>query len=100
MGKGTYDYDSAAVIREARKFKRCYEALDADALPNMERARAQLEGNFEGQAAAALEARLSEMLNEIRTLRGSCSGMYSALMDFAEALERADEQVAQLMGGN
>lgn len=92
-----YEYDSEAVRREARKFKKCCEQLDDSAIPRVKRIRADLEGNFEGETADALDGRLAEMANQIASLRGGCYSMYSTLMSYADALERADEKVAEML---
>lgn len=98
MRANGYEYDSDAVRAEARKFRQCCEDLEARALPRVKSISADLEDDFSGAAADALGRRLSELQEQIRALRGGCGGMYSALMNYAEALERADREVAEMFG--
>jgi uncharacterized protein YukE len=97
MSNVSYDYDTAAIRREAHKILQCRNYLVSDAMPCVKNVRARLDGNFEGQAADALEESLGKEQARLRTLGDDLSGLYSALMRFADALERADQQVADLM---
>lgn len=99
MSATKYDYDSTAVRREARKFKKCSEMLEQRAMPQAKSIGAQLDGNFRGQAADALDERLSQMQSQIRSLRARCDNMYSVLMKYADELERLDAEFAQMLGG-
>ena len=98
MGTISYNYDTAAIRREARKLKSCYERLADSAVPRVNGVRAKLEGEFEGRAAAALDSRLLQMWAEVKGLSTEIKGLYTALMRYADALEEADERMARLMG--
>lgn len=98
MGTISYNYDTAAIRREARKLKSCYERLTDSAIPRVNGARSRLEGEFEGRAADALDSRLLQMRAEVKSLSNAIKGLYTALMRYADALEEADERMARLMG--
>lgn len=91
------EYDSEAVRREARKFMRCCEQLDESALPRVKSIRAELNENFQGRTADALQERLEQTTEKIRSLYNGCGSMYSALMRYADALEEADRRVAEML---
>lgn len=99
MSDKQYDYDSAAVRREARKFRDCCETLEGRALPKVRSIRGQLEGNFIGKAANALDRCLDDAETQIKALRNNCNSMYRALNSYADALEKADDEIARSMGG-
>ena len=95
---GGYTYDTAAIRREASKFKRCCECIENAALPRVKDAGAKLDGGFEGRAADALRVRLLETQTRLNDLRDGCGNIYAALMRYADALEAADARVSQMMG--
>ena len=99
MSTGGYDYDTAAIRREARKIKRCCDCLSQSAIPETEKTRRILDGNFAGQAAEALDARLVSLTKDIGSLRSNLNSVYTALMRFADELERRDAELARIMGG-
>lgn len=99
MSPGGYDYDTAEIRREARKIKRCCDCIAQSAIPEAEKTRQILDGNFEGQTAEALDARLVSLTKDIGLLRNNLSSVYTALMRFADELERRDAELARIMGG-
>ena len=99
MNMSGYDYDTAAIRAEARKIKRCCDCLSQSAIPEAERTRQILDGNFAGLAADALDARLVSMAKDIGSLRSSLNSVYVALIKFADELERRDAEIARIMGG-
>lgn len=98
MRDNQFEYDSTAVRREARKFRDCCEKLDGRALPKVRAIRNQLDGNFVGEAATALGRCLDDAEKQIKTLSGNCRSMCNALNNYAAALERADAEIAQMLG--
>lgn len=95
-GSDGVTYDTAAIRREAGKLRSCASTV-ADALDSTNELRSRLDGNFEGDAAKALDARLMEMRSQLRTLCKGMDGLSRALLQFAAALEVADEKVADMM---
>lgn len=99
MGIGVYDYDTAAIRREAQKIKRCCDCIKQSAIPEAEKTRQILDGNFIGEAADALDERLVLLKKEIGTLGNNLNTVYTALMRFADELERRDAEIARIMNG-
>lgn len=99
MRTGGYDYDTAEIRREARKIKRCCDSIAQSAIPETNKTRQILDGNFEGAAADALDARLVSLTKDIETLRKNLNTVYKALMRFADELERRDAELARIMAG-
>lgn len=99
MSSGGYDYDTAAIRREARKIKRCCDCLKQSAIPEAEKTRQILDGNFAGRAADALDARLISLTKDIGSLQSNLNSVYTALTRFADELERRDAEIARIMGG-
>ena len=93
----SYNYDTTAIRREARKLKSCYERLTDSAMPRVNGARSKLDGNFMGRTADALDESLARTQTQLKALSRDINGLYAALMRFADALEEADDRVAQLM---
>lgn len=98
MSTISYNYDTAAIRREAKKLKSCYDRLNDSALPRVKGIQSRLEGSFEGRTADALNTRLKGLRTEMAALSGEINGLYAALMNYANALEEADERLVRLMG--
>lgn len=98
MGTIRYDYDTAAVRTEARKLKKCFDRLNGSEIQRVKNVRARLDDGFEGSAAAALDGRLVQIQTEVRQLSGEIYSLYVGLMKYADALEKADESIAQMLG--
>ena len=97
MGKVNYDYDTAAIRREARRIRDCSNRMESSAFQRVKDARAKLEGNFEGRTADALDESLNQTQSKLKALNAELKALYSALMSFADALEEADEQIARIL---
>lgn len=96
MCPGDYEYDTAAIRREARKILRCCDQLEDSALPRVNSARSKLEDNFMGRAADELDNSLDKAKSKVNALRSELMNLYRALDRFADALEEADERMADL----
>jgi len=96
MCPAEYDYDTAAIRREARKILRCCEQLEDSALPRVANARAKLDDNFMGRAADELDNSLEKAKQKVNALRSELMGLYRALNRFADDLEAADQRLAEL----
>lgn len=99
MSDNQFEYDTAAVRREAAKFGKCCDMLDDRALPKVRSIRGILDGNFTGKAARALEQCLEDAEGQIKALRRNCESMCRTLNNYAAALERADREIAQRIRG-
>ncbi len=99
MSNNGYDYDTAAIRREAQKIRRCADMLASSALPRLDRAGSRLDGNFMGRTADALEKTLGDSRRQLRTLQDDLACVSGALDRFANALEEADRRLADLMDG-
>ncbi len=97
MSKVSYDYDSAAVRREAKKILACSEKVTNSALPRIKGARSKVEDDFKGSAAEALDNSLTRAQDQLNALKKELDTLYRALSRYADALEEADERVAQLL---
>lgn len=97
MGNVTYDYDTAAIRREAKKIKVCRNVLENTALSKVNDVRSKLEDNFMGCTADALDESLTQIQRKLRTLNEELRSLQSALSNFADRLEEADDRVAQLL---
>lgn len=98
MSTKGYDYDTAAIRREARKLKRCCDCLKQSAMPEAEKTRQILDGNFAGRTADALDERLISIMKDVGLLQSNLNSIYAALMSFADELERRDAELARMMG--
>jgi len=96
MSNLSYDYDSAAVRREARKIKACRDRIESAALPRIKDARSALDDTFKGRTADALDNSLDQAQSKLKALYSELNGLYSALMHYADAIEEADEKVSRL----
>lgn len=93
-----YEYNTAAIRREARKLSRCADMIGSSALSRLDKADRRLDGNFVGAAADALDNSLKRSRRELQTLKDEINSVSGALDRFADALEEADRRMAQLMG--
>ena len=91
-----YDYDTAAIRREARKVQRCCERLEEAALPRVQQAREKLDGEFMGRTADELDNSLEKARNKINALRNELMRLYRTLDRFADELEETDRRLADL----
>lgn len=98
MSSTSYNYDTAAIRREAQRILKCCNHIDGSALPRVDGARSKLEGNFKGRTADALDDSLTQAQKQLRELNEELRSLYSALMRYADALEAADARIAQLLG--
>lgn len=98
MNNTGYEYDTAAIRREARKLSRCADMIESSAISRLDKAEKRLDGNFIGSAADALDNSLERSRRELRALQSDISSVSGALDRFADALEEADRRMAQLMG--
>lgn len=98
MSNVSYDYDTAAIRRTAKKIKGCSGVIENSALPKVKSARAGLEDNFMGRTADALDESLIRMQNQLRTLNDDLRGLSAALSVFADRLEATDDRMSRLFG--
>ena len=92
-----HTYDTAAIRGEARKILNCCNHVENSALPRVQGARSKLDGEFVGCAADALDESLDQSQKQLKKLNEDLSGLYTALMRYADALEEADRRIAQLL---
>ncbi|MBQ4159006.1 MAG: WXG100 family type VII secretion target [Clostridia bacterium] len=92
----SYDYDTAAIRREARKVKSCASKIEDTAMRRLSSTRLAIDGEFIGQTADALDDSLSKMQKKLKSLNSDLNSLYSALMRYADSLEEADERVSKL----
>lgn len=92
-----YTYDTKEIRQEARKILACCDHIENSALPRVKSAVSHLDGNFEGCAAEALDECLEEARKQLNKLNEGLGSFYMALWRYAEALEEADRQAAELM---
>ena len=97
MGEA-FEYDSAQIRREAQKVKQCCDLLARAALPNADRAREVLSGQFAGAAADALDASLLSLKDDVKKLHSQLTKTYNALIRSAQELERRDAELARSFG--
>lgn len=92
-----YDYDSAAVRRAARKINSCAKTVKNDAAPKLKNVRGEVNSEFEGVAADALEDRLSDLYADVNAIAGGLTELSDALYDYAEALEETARRLKEEM---
>jgi len=97
VSKVSYDYDTGAIRREAKRIGECSRHIESSAFQRVKEARARLEGNFVGRTADALDESLDLTEEKLKALNAGLKGLYTALMRFADELEKADAEVARLL---
>ena len=93
------DYDSRAVREAARRLNNCAQTLSNGTKGRIQTIRNELPAHLEGEAAKALQARISDLSADVNGLVGSMSAMVRALNKYANELDRTAERLRQQMGG-
>lgn len=91
------DYDTKAIRAAASKLKNCASNLSNGTRPKIQKIQSELSSNLEGNAAKALEARVSEMSADVNVLVNSMNGLSAALNKYAAELERTAQQLRGTM---
>ena len=93
----SYDIDTEAIRRVARKIgsiAASVQDLSTDDIPAIERG---LDGNFEGEAAQALEEVLGDLKKDVRGMGNGLKAIQKELLAYARRVDEADEKAAQLI---
>lgn len=96
----SYDIDTEAIRRVARRIgsiASSVQDLSTDDIPAIERG---LDGNFEGEAAKALEAVLVDLKKDVKGMGAGLKAIQNALIDYAKRLDEADEKAAKMIANN
>lgn len=88
-------YDTGEIRRAARKIKNCADNLAESAEPKLSRVRREIPDNFQGKAAEALNDRVDDLYKDVQTIGKGLKSLYRALINYAEALEEADRELAE-----
>jgi len=94
----SYDIDTEAIRRVARKIgsiATSVQDLSSDDIPAIERS---LDGNFEGEAAKALEEVLADLRKDVKGMGNGLKAIQQELLAYARRVDEADEKAAQLIG--
>jgi len=90
-------YDSAEIRRAAGVIRSSRDRLNSTVLTGLRRVESELDGEFYGQAAEALETRLANMDADARRMEGKLDTLYNALMKFAQRMDEIDQELASEM---
>ena len=93
----SYDIDTEAIRRVARKIgsiATSVQDISTDDIPAIERS---LDGNFEGEAAKALEEVLGDLQRDVRGMGNGLKAIQKELLAYAKRVDEADEKAAQLI---
>ena len=94
----SYDIDTDAIRRVARKIGNIaasVQDLSSDDIPAIERS---LDGNFEGEAANALEDVLADLKKDVKGMSNGLKAIQRELLAYAKRVDEADEKASQLIG--
>ena len=95
-----YDIDTDEIRRAARKIGNIADSvqdLSTDDIPAIEHG---LDGNFEGEAAKALEEVLADLKKDVKSLSSGLKAIQRELLAYAKRVDDADAKAAQLIGSN
>ena len=95
--RGMATYDTAEIRRAAGAIRSSRDRLSGTVMAGLLRVEAELDGEFYGQAADALEERLQAMDADARRMEGKLDSLCNRLMRFAQELEELDRQIAAEM---
>ena len=94
----SHDIDTEAIRRAARKIGNIatsVQDLSTDDIPAIKRG---LDGNFEGEAAQALDDVLGDLKKDVRSMGNGLKAIQKELLAYAKRVDEADEKAAQLIG--
>ncbi len=87
-------YDTSEIRRAARIIKSSQERLHGSTVTKLRGVQSSLNGEFQGEAADALNTRLKKMDTDARRIEEKLEGMYSVLMRFAQRLDETDQKIS------
>ena len=87
-------YDSAEIRRAAHVVRSSRDRLNASVLSGLRSVEGELDGEFKGQAAEALEKRLGNLTADARRIEDKLDVLYRTLMKFAQDLDDTDREIA------
>ena len=90
-------YDSAEIRRAARVIRSSRDRLNSTVMTGLRRVEAELDGEFQGQAAQALRERLNNMDADARRIEEKLDSLYNTLMKFAQRMDEIDQELASQM---
>ena len=92
------EYDSTKIRRLAAQLERTSVAVNNVKQTSLRSARQEMTGNFQGEAAEALEQSISELTDDVTTLASHLGSISKALFRLAAQVEAADEKAKALIG--
>ena len=96
----SYDIDTEAIRRVARRIgsiATSVQDLSTDDIPAIERS---LDGNFEGEAAKALEEVLFDLKKDVKSMGNGLKSIQKDLLAYAKRVDEADEKAAQMINAD
>lgn len=90
-------YDTNEIRRAARQVGAAAEDLDSAASRDLARMISMLPGNFEGEAATALNEELNDLKSDMLALTRGLESIRAELLSYAKRLEDADRAAAQFI---
>ncbi len=90
-------YDSAEVRRAARTIRSSLDRVTSTAQPKVRNIRQQLNANFEGAAADALNKRLYDLDSDIAKIVSALKTLNQMLNKFADEIDAADAKIRSSM---
>lgn len=93
-----YDIDTDAIRRVAKQIggiATSVQDLSTADIPAIERG---LQGNFEGQAAQALDEVLGDLKKDVQGIGNGLRAIQKELIAYAKEVDEADERAAKMIG--
>lgn len=93
-----FNFDSAKIRSQERQLHRLKQQLSASCVKPLAQVQKRLEGEITGRAADALTEQVQKTQRVLTELEESIHSVQSALSQYAQILEEADERLARAMG--
>lgn len=86
-------YDTDDIERVACQVRRCAGLIPQTVVSELSAARNQLDGNFKGQAADVLDARITDLKRDMNSLESGLNTIAAALDAFVVRVKAKDQQL-------
>ncbi len=91
------EYDSAQIRALAARIQRAADTVNNVKTGPLRSAKSEMQGNFEGRAATALQDSLDELTADVNAVGVKLAGVAKALNALAAKVEEADRQAQQVI---